>query len=70
MGEYDGRGKIEDRQTIHAVSPDGFDDALKVAIHNSGAEPGTTFIVTLLEVVTVDDPKIGEYKVTIARGPA
>jgi flavin-binding protein dodecin len=66
MGEYDGRGWVEERDTIVGVSTESLDDALRVAVHNSKAEPGTTYVISLIEVVTEGDPKIGEYRVTLS----
>jgi len=64
MGEYTGMGESADVHSRVGKSKVSFEDALKIAVHDSDAEPGTRYAVSL-EVVTEGDPKIGEYKVTI-----
>ena len=33
-----------------------------------GVEEGTTLVVTKIEVVTIGDPNVGSYKVTLSSG--
>jgi hypothetical protein len=67
MGEYEGSAKVEDRPSFTGKSKVSFEDALKAAVHRSGADPDTVFTVTFA-VTTEGDPKIGEYHATIVRG--
>jgi hypothetical protein len=70
---YEGPGKAEarhllDRHYIIGESPKGIDDALRAAVHHADMPSGTTFIVTQMEVVSVDDPNVGGYRVIITPG--
>jgi flavin-binding protein dodecin len=67
---YEGPGNAEsidfmDRRYIIGNSPKGIDDAIRVAVHKADMPSGTTFIVTLIEVESVDDPNVGGYKVVL-----
>jgi flavin-binding protein dodecin len=67
---YEGPGSAEsigfmDRRYIIGNSPKGIDDAIRVAVHEADMKPGTTFIVTHIEVESVDDPNVGGYKVVL-----
>jgi|APDOM4702015248_1054824.scaffolds.fasta_scaffold430879_1 hypothetical protein len=64
MGEYKGEGESTEVRSRTGKSRVSFDDALRIAVHQSDAEPGTRYAVTF-EIVTEGDPKIGEYKATI-----
>jgi len=46
-------------------SRDGLQDALDAAVNRADRDPGTTFVVTQIEVVSVGDPHVGGYKVII-----
>jgi flavin-binding protein dodecin len=64
---YDGRGKGQPI-AFRGESPDSLDDAIRAAVHASGAEPGTRLVVTHIEVETIDDPNVGSYRVTLSAG--
>ena len=61
---YDGRGKGEP-ESFRGESPDNLSDAIRAAVGASNAPSGTTFVVTHIEVETIDDPNVGSYKVVI-----
>lgn len=63
MGRYEGEAEVEGR-SFTGKSKKSFEDALEAAVDASGAPENTVFTVSLA-VVTVDDPKIGEYRATI-----
>jgi septum formation inhibitor-activating ATPase MinD len=70
---YEGPGKAEtrelmERRYIIGNSPKGIDDALRAAVHHADMPSGTTFIVTQIEVESVDDPNVGGYRVVITPG--
>lgn len=65
---YEGEGHGEPHPAFRGTSPRSIDDAIAAAVHESGAKPGTTFVVTHIEVETIDDPNVGSYSVIIARG--
>ena len=64
---YRGEGKGWVR-VVEAVgeSNESLDNALRAAVHASGVDEGTTLVVTKIEVVTVGDPNVGSYKVTVS----
>jgi len=62
-GEGVGRGKIIEE--FEGESEECLDNALRAAVHASGVKEGTRLTVTQIEVVTVGDPNIGSYKVTV-----
>ena len=41
------------------------DNAIRAAVHASGADPGTKFVVTELKVTTKGDPNVGTYSVIL-----
>ena len=65
---YTGEG--EGRLAVVAVgeSRESLDNALRAAVHATDVPEGTTLVVTRIEVVTVGDPNVGSYKVTVAGG--
>ena len=46
-------------------SREGLQDAIEAAVNRADKKPGTTFVVTQIEVVSVGDPHVGGYKVLI-----
>lgn len=64
---YEGRGTGE-TISIRGESPDSIDDAIRAAVHASGAREGTVFAVTHIEVTTIDDPNVGSYRVVLSAG--
>jgi hypothetical protein len=62
-GEGKGRAKIE--ELFEGESEESLDNALRAAVHASGVEEGTRLVITQIEIVTVGDPNIGSYKVTV-----
>ena len=44
------------------------DEAIRAAVHASRAPAGTKFVLSYIEVETVDDPNVGAYKVIITPG--
>jgi flavin-binding protein dodecin len=65
---YEGEGKGEPI-AFRGISRESIDDAIRAAVDASGAESGTTFVVTHIEVETIDDPNVGSYKVTLSPHP-
>ena len=41
---------------------------MRAAVHASRVEEVTTLVVTKIEVVTIGDPNVGSYKVTLSSG--
>ena len=62
-GEGIGRAKFE--EVFEGESEESLDNALRAAVHASGVKEGTKLVVTEIEIVTVGDPNIGSYKVTV-----
>ena len=62
---YSGNAKTRVLEVWEGESEESLDDALRAAVDASGVEPGTTLVVTNIEIVTIDDPNIGSYKVTV-----
>jgi len=46
-------------------SRQSLDDAIDAAVNKANKKPGTTFVVTQIEVVSVGDPQVGGYRVMI-----
>jgi flavin-binding protein dodecin len=46
-------------------SRDGLQDAFDAAVNRANKKPGTTFVVTQIEVVSEGDPHVGGYKVIL-----
>ncbi len=46
-------------------SREGLQDAIEAAVNRADKKPGTTFVVTQIEVVSVGDPHVGGYKVLL-----
>jgi hypothetical protein len=49
-------------------SRDGLQGAIEAAVNHANKEPGTTFVVTQIEVVSEGDPHVGGYKVILTPG--
>ena len=64
---YEGEGVAKSKvvEEFEGESSVSFDNALRAAVHASGVEEGTKLVITKLEVVTIGDPNIGSYKVTV-----
>ena len=41
------------------------EEALNAAVNHANKDPGTTFVVTQIEVVSEGDPHVGGYKVIL-----
>ena len=63
-GEGEGRARIVE-MVFEGESTESLDNALRAAVHASNVKDGTTLVVTQIEIVTVGDPNIGSYKVTL-----
>lgn len=63
---YRGEGKGEPIAAFQGTSAESIDDAIRAAVHASGADPGTKLIVTRIEVETVGDPNVGSYRVILS----
>jgi hypothetical protein len=44
---------------------DTLDEAFNAAVNHANKPPGTTFVVTQIEVVSEGDPHVGGYKVIL-----
>ena len=67
MMAYEGEG--EGRAiAFSGESRESLDNAIRAAVHASGAEPGTRLVITHIEVETVGDPNIGSYRVVLSQG--
>ena len=53
---YEGEGKGEPI-AFRGISRESIDDAIRAAVDASGAKSGTTFVVTHIEVETIDSTK-------------
>ncbi len=62
---YEGSGRAEPI-SFRGISEESMDDAIRAAVDASGAEPGSRFVVTHIEVETVGDPNVGSYLVTLS----
>ena len=56
--------KVEGSYFI-GYSRDGLQDAFDAAVNRANKAPGTTFVVTQIEVVSEGDPHVGGYKVIL-----
>jgi hypothetical protein len=65
--EGEGKGKAKFIEVFEGESEESHDNALRSAVHASGVEPGTTLVITSIEIVTVGDPNVGSYKVTVGK---
>jgi hypothetical protein len=50
---------------IVGYSRDTLEGALNAAINHANRDPGTTFVVAQIEVVSEGDPHVGGYKVIL-----
>jgi hypothetical protein len=66
--EGEGYGKARIVEEFQGESRECLDNAIRAAVHASGVEEGTTLLITQIEVVTVGDPNVGSYKVTVRPG--
>ena len=66
--EGEGYGKARIVEEFQGESRESLDNALRAAVHASGVPDGTTLVVTRIEVVTIGDPNVGSYKVTVSDG--
>ena len=65
---YEGEGKAEAFEVMEGrvaigYSRESIDDAIRAAVHEADMPSGTRFVVTQIEVESVDDPNVGGYKV-------
>ena len=65
---YEGKGKGKAIKAYEGKSSESLDDAIRAAVGASNVKPGTTMVVTHIEVVTVGDPNVGSYKVILTAG--
>jgi len=65
--EGEGEGWVKGVEAV-GESRESLDNALRAAVHASGVPDGTTLVVTRIEVVTIGDPNVGSYKVTVSGG--
>lgn len=63
----EGEGWVKGVEAV-GESRESLDNALRAAVHASGVEADTTLVVTRIEVVTIGDPNVGSYKVTVSGG--
>jgi hypothetical protein len=62
----EGRGERGADKSWVGHSNVNIDNAIRAAVHASGADSGTTFVVGPIKVTTKGDPSVGGYKVTIS----
>lgn len=70
MSPFQGQNRGGEQITGAATgfSPDSLDDAIRVAVEVANQPHGTRFIVGPIKVLSVDDPNVGGYWVTITPG--
>jgi flavin-binding protein dodecin len=61
-------GRERDERTFEGVSRASLDDAMKKAVHAANQPHGTWLKVHNIQVLSVDDPNIGAYKVDVTPG--
>ena len=61
-------GRQLDENTFEGVSRESFEDAIKKAVHAANRRHGTWLRLVSADVLSVDDPNVGGYKVTITPG--
>lgn len=59
------KGEKVDGRYFIGYSRQGLDDAIGAAVNRANKKPGTTFVVTQIEVVSVGDPNVGGYRVIL-----
>ncbi len=64
---YEGEGEGKSHAFV-GTSRESLDNAIRAAVHASGADHGTVFVVSQIEVVTEGDPNVGSYKVVLTPG--
>jgi flavin-binding protein dodecin len=62
---FDFRGEPETRSYFIGYSREGIDNAIRKAVDHANKPSGTTFVVTQIEVISVDDPNVGGYRVIL-----
>lgn len=64
---YNGEGSGEKGpgNSWKGTSKQKIDNAIRAAVHASGAPDNTTFVVTEIKVTTKGDPNVGSYSVII-----
>ena len=68
---YEGEDLEEGGRQLDAfegVSRESIEDAIKKAVHAANQEHGTWLRLVSIDVLSVDDPNVGGYKVTITPG--
>lgn len=58
-------GERLDGSYFLGYSRDGLQAAIEAAVNKANKEPGTTFVITQIEVVSEGDPHVGGYKVVL-----
>jgi len=64
-GDREFEGEPLEGSYFIGYSRDGLQGALDAAVDRAKRPPGTTFVVTQIEVVSVGDPHVGGYKVVL-----
>jgi flavin-binding protein dodecin len=69
---YEGEGLDEggrrSEDVFEGVSRENIEDAIKKAVHAANKSHGTWLRVVGIQVLSVDDPNVGGYKVTVTPG--
>ena len=60
-----GFGKLEERSYFIGYSQENLDNAIRKAVDRANKPSGTTFVITQIEVISVDDPNVGGYRVML-----
>ena len=56
----------EERSYFIGYSSENLDNAIRKAVDHAKKPSGTTFVVTQIEVISVDDPNVGGYRVMLS----
>jgi flavin-binding protein dodecin len=64
-GDREFEGEELEGSYFMGYSRETLEDAFAAAVNRANKKSGTTFVVTQIEVVSVDDPNVGGYRVTI-----
>jgi flavin-binding protein dodecin len=69
---YEGENFVEGgRQSedfFEGLSRESLDDAIRKAVHTANKSHGTWLRLVSIHVLSVDDPNVGGYKVTVTPG--
>jgi hypothetical protein len=60
-------GERTEGEFFIGYSREGLNDAIEAAVNHADKKPGTTFVITQIEVVSEGDPHVGGYKVILTQ---